>query len=116
MLRPMTLTLLKPLPPKWDGEPVRWSPHERFRGSIEYHFREACETCGSLTPPWYARGETLTRADRSGRRRWYIRFLAVRCRDCHHDVVVDETSAERWDLGPEDYGPEGSHEITGSLW
>ena len=41
------LTLLRPLPAKWDGEPVRWSSHERVHGSINFHFREPCDTCGS---------------------------------------------------------------------
>jgi hypothetical protein len=112
----VTVQLLKPLPAKWDGEPVRWSDLSHIHGSIDYHFREACETCGSLAAPWYAKGEMLTKADRFGRRHWFIRFLARRCRDCHHDVVNDRTADETWDLGPEDYGREGSHRIEGSLW
>lgn len=110
------LTLLRPLPAKWDGEPVRWSSHERVHGSINFHFREPCDTCGSLAQPWFAKGEMRTAPDRLGHQHWHIRFLATRCRDCHHDTVHDEQTDETWELGPEDYGPNGSHEIEGSLW
>ena len=109
--------LLRPLPPMWDGKPVRWSGLERVRGSIEYHFPpDECDICGSVDPHWSAKGEMMTAPDRAGRRRWYIRFWATRCRGCHVDVVRDARTDEVWQLGPEDYGPKGSHTIEGSLW
>jgi hypothetical protein len=42
-------------------------------------------------------------------------IYAARCRHCGHDVVTDTRTDERWDLEPEDYGPEGSTETKDTL-
>jgi hypothetical protein len=109
--------LLHPLPPLWDAAPVCWSSLAGIGGSINLHIPpEPCDTCGSLAPRWHARGDVQTEPNRLGQRRWCIRFLATRCRACHTDVVHDRWSGETWVLGPEDYGPEGSHVVVASLW
>ena len=111
----MTLLLVRPLPGRWDGRVVHWSEFAAVHGSVNVHFPPRCEECGATSPPWHAIGRVLADPDRKGVRHWVIRFRAERCRTCQHDVVFDEQGGV-WDLGPEDYGPQGSTEIVGSLW
>lgn len=128
------------LPPKWDGRTVTWGPWRELRSSIAFHAPAedlACTRCGLIAEPLTAGGwvqpnpgETFTVDDErrlpSGRvyargtkevPAWALLCLcATRCAGCRHDTVHDERTGETWDLGSEDYGPDGSTAITGSLW
>ena len=128
------------LPPKWDGRAVRWDPWVKVWSSGRLHAPAAdlaCAGCGLIDDPWRATGwvvplpgETFTvdavRHTRSGRsyvsgatqvQAYPLSCLhATRCPSCGRDEVHDTRTGETWVLGPEDYGPDGSREITGSLW
>ncbi|QGH74518.1 hypothetical protein HYQ03_gp31 [Arthrobacter phage Kuleana] len=118
------------LPRSWDGEPVEWTPWNDARTSLAYHVPAdalACRQCGAVDEPLISWGKrppatptyptTRTKTTRSGRKyevaaevpSWPVRdLIASRCRHCSHDVVTDTRTDERWDLEPEDYGPNGS--------
>lgn len=98
------------LPPKWDGHPVAWQPWTDWHDNTTaaYHREppvEVCEYCGHRGPRVICHG-IAERPDG----RIYARLTANRCPDCKHDQVLDFTTETTWDLGPEDYGDDGSVE------
>lgn len=107
----MGLRAARRLPRAWDGMHVEWETLAGRGGSIEIHFPHICDACGSDRAPWYAGGRVKHTDPRTGRAHHVVRFVARRCRDCHHDEVYDKRAGQWWELGPEDYGPEGSHEV-----
>lgn len=112
-----TLRLVRDLPAKWDGTPVRWREWRDVWSSADIHWpREAC-SCGSTARPLRAGGTVLTPSAEHGRApSWPLWLHAQRCPDCQHDVIYDARTGETWDLGPEDYGRDGSSHVEGSLW
>jgi len=114
----MNLTLVRALPSKWDGLPVEWGDLRLVTGgSLDLHLPPVCGECGSTASPWRAGGVLLlARDEHTGRQVRHLALYAQRCRECMHDVVYDERTGQSWDLGPEDYGPDGSTEVVGSLW
>lgn len=113
----MNLTVVRSLPAKWDGLPVEWGDLQLTGGSLDLHLPPVCGECGSTAAPWRAGGVlTLGISPRTGNPQRRIALYAQRCRECLHDVVYDERTGQSWDLGPEDYGPDGSTDVVGSLW
>lgn len=122
------------LPPMWDGARVEWTQMDRFAAAFEMFVcpppkkPERCSNCKSTRGPVTWKGlrhpidgelfeTTVTKMGRWGRPvevprqvpAWPVYDLcAFRCVDCLHDEVWDMRTGEWWDLGPEDYGPEGS--------
>lgn len=87
----------------WDAVPVEWSAWRTARTTLSLHMpldAVACEECGVLDDPVTA----------LGRRPGSGRLHASRCQHCGLDSVTDLEAGETWTLGPEDYGPDGSHE------
>lgn len=116
-----TLRVVRALPARWDHQPVEWDTWREDVSSIRFHgWEEPCDRCGSTDLPWIAWGRvygSATRIPVLGFRRTVLKCLcAFRCPNCLLDTVHDETTGKFWELGPEDYGPQGSHEITGMLW
>lgn len=122
------------LPPRWDGEPVTWTPWADHRTTLALHAKPeqlACHKCGTVDeslvcfgtrppPPGDMETVPLRRHTRSGHPYESLRqvparpvrdLTAYRCRHCSHDQVQDRRTGELWDLGPEDYGPQGSTPI-----
>lgn len=92
-----------PLPVMWDAVPVSWSEWRAEWSSLEAHLPVdalACERCGVLD----------RRAVSSARHPAAGRLVAFRCQHCALDSVHVLETGETWILGPEDYGPDGSHE------
>lgn len=110
-----TLQAVRTLPAKWDGEPVRWDDLRLAGGSLHLHLPHTCQACGHDGEPWTAGGRMLADPTRAVRH-WYIRLWVERCRACLVDVVHDHRAGESWELGPEDYGPDGSRAVVGALW
>ena len=111
------LAVVRALPAYWDGMPVEWGDLAVTRGSLDLHLPPKCDACGSTTAPYRAGGTLTLGADkRSGRPLRRLALYAQRCRVCQHDVIYDERTGQSWDLGPEDYGPQGSSDVVGSLW
>lgn len=129
MLRPVPQPA--DMPPKWDGVPVTWTEWSGVRTTLALHLRPeqlACTACGSIDerlvcfgkrPPDAGAVEVVPKLKRTRSGKAYesmvevparpVRDLwAYRCRHCGHDQVEDQRTGELWDLGPEDYGPEGS--------
>lgn len=137
MSRP-TLTALVtdemfPLPVAWDGRRVEWSREKPIEGTFFIcpppKDPERCSKCRSAAgvityrglvipnPGDTVEGEALRARWRNGRiepvreqlpAHAVVGLIAWRCRDCMHDVVWELETGQQWDLGPEDYGPEGS--------
>ena len=98
------------LPVAWDGLPVTWGPwRPEPWTTARFHFADmgACQHCGSLTPGRTAMAYTTTTAPDSTHLQ--LRLHLTRCGDCRHDVVVDLTDQQVYDLDVTDYGPTGSH-------
>lgn len=120
------------LPPKWDGRDVTWrgwaSPSPTtadFHTPVE---ARACTECGAIDHLETNRGDvaalpgetetvTITKMTRSGRE--YGKdveqpatidraLMALRCQHCNHDIVLDLTTNESWDLDSTDYTAAGS--------
>lgn len=127
------------LPVTWDGVRIKWRPWTDTRSSLAAHLPDeelACDrcgliderlvTCGSRPPePGATIRATKTRRTRSGREytvtvdvpaHEYLDLWAFRCRGCGHDTVLDDRTGDRWDLEPDDYGPEGSADTKETLW
>lgn len=104
----------KPLPAKWDGIPVDWHldhpwrPLGRALCSRGINPEpETCATCGR------ARTEELFKwGHLHGLER---RLIVRRCPGCGADEVMD-WEGNYWDLGPEDYGDDGSSVIGETLF
>lgn len=131
--KPMLALVKHRLPPVWDGNPVKWDPFKDEqvticgRGSTRLLKVARCD-CGSTRSPLVAAGwrqplpgetreSTHPKTGRFGRTVHVpttvpaipVRDLtAQRCPDCGLDTVWDMRTDEWWELGPEDYGPEGS--------
>jgi hypothetical protein len=113
----VTLRAVPVLPPRWDGVLVEWTDLGLTGGSMDLHFPPKCETCGDTRPPWRSGGTLqLGRDPHTGRTVRRFDLYAERCQGCLADVVYDERTDETWALGPEDYGPEGSEAVEGTLW
>lgn len=126
------------LPPRWDGRAVEWQPWARPVSTIRFHHKpDACD-CGSTKQPLVTAGlrdpepgttvptERVKRSPRTGRT-WLVpgpevpawpalTLRAIRCVDCHVDIVVDEETGDTWELDASDYGDAGSTGVEGSLW
>lgn len=101
----MNVGTFGPLPVSWDGVPVEWGPWEPAAPificdrSRRKPLVDVCTACGrpSASQPlaW-------------GKRRGVRDLVAFRCMGCGHDSVLDRRTDEAWELGPEDYGRDGS--------
>jgi predicted RNA-binding Zn-ribbon protein involved in translation (DUF1610 family) len=120
------------LPPRWDGHRVEWRPWTSLRTTMRLHSKpEPCPSCGSTADQASSAGTLhpllgemvevtrMKRTKRSGREysvraqrpaTAYLALFAYRCPDCGLDTVWDTRTDEWWELGPEDYGPDGSHD------
>lgn len=101
------------MPPKWDGVDVSWSPWRQMPlTTARFHTpAEPCQGCGNTDDTRYVScdGRVPRLDDRPGHvRPRAIRFLAIRCIDCHTDAVWDETTGEAWTLDATDYSDTGS--------
>lgn len=89
----------RPLPPLWDGRPVKW---RGWSDSVRLHcipdHLSACETCGAIDD---TRSNTGIAEDLG-------RITAYRCRHCGQDSVYVWETGEEWILDADDYGPAGS--------
>lgn len=111
------------LPPRWDGDPVDWSPWQPLPAvTICPPLRtQGCDNCGSATRPLTCHG-TRTIAygpnvipigrSRLHDRHIHARLVVHRCPDCHHDTVFDPHTDQWWDLDDSDYQDAGSWEPT----
>lgn len=95
------------LPPMWDGHPVTWTGWQIMNITICPPPKpECCQVCGSLAPRVINHGRYF-RLDRRTGREQHPALTAYRCPDCKTDQVCDWRGVW-WDLGPEDYGDDGS--------
>lgn len=95
------------LPVSWDGAPVTWRGWEPALAGVVFicpppKVAPHCSRCGSIEKPIRNRGFV----DDDGRQ--VLQLLVDRCPDCSFDQVWDLEADVWWDLGPEDYGDEGS--------
>lgn len=118
------------MPPKWDGAPVTWSEWTGIRSTLALHAKPeqmACRKCGTVDESLVCFGTRQPAEDtelgpvqkwtRSGKPYEVVQLRparavrdlwATRCRHCGQDQVEDKRTGDLWDLGPEDYGPDGS--------
>jgi len=103
------------LPPRWDGRAAIWDTwHEDPPVFVcpPPPELDCCHHCGSLEPRRVSIGKvaesTLTTHSRLEHGQGHARRLtAWRCRDCHHDTILD-SAGTLWDLDDTDYGKDGS--------
>lgn len=100
------------LPPRWDDEPVTWTPWKSEpHTTLVFHTPlkdQACRVCGSLDTGQVAAGVI------GG----IVQLQVTRC-DCGLDTVYDRDADEAWTLDADDYGDTGSidpSQVQGALF
>lgn len=132
-LRLVGETSERALPRFWDGKPVVWRGwHPAIVTSLTFRHKIKCPRCrahrsgndqmcqGMLSPikqeydafveryrVWETKQGFRVRSEPPG---WFV-LTAFRCAFCDADEVMewDGRDFKLWDLGPEDYGPQGSY-------